>query len=212
MSTLTLQDLRKQSQFATTKALAAAYGCSASKMGMILQGRYHRTITKDEVVQLAALFEVPFESCVSACNASWSELKKRNKWSEYDAEFESLQKRWEWEETVRKGAEEAAKTNDWSFFTRFSFNYQDETGKHWNSTGSTQNDASGSTRWYTTITPVSSCYAVLGVSQDATETEIKRAFRAKVKLAHKGNGDYAGDMDKLTKAKEQALANLAAKV
>lgn len=99
--------------------------------------------------------------------------------------------------------------------TRFSFNYQayqDETGKHWNSTGSAHNDDSGSAYWHTTITPVSSCYAILGVSSSATKDQIKQAFRQKVKSSTDGKGGYTIDMDQLTKAKEQALANLTARI
>lgn len=201
MSTPTLQDLRK-AKFKTIKLFSLAYGCSTSKASGILHGNYHKTLTKDEVIKLAALFEVPFETCIAACDASYAEW-----YCGTPQHNDLLKNRWAWEEEIRQSAEQAAKTNDWSFFrfSRFSFNYQDETGKYWNTTGSSQNYDSGSTGWHTTITPISSCYALLGVSQNATEAQIKQAFREKVRLAHKGNGDYAGDMDKLTRAKEQAL-------
>lgn len=206
----TLKDLLKQSQFATIKALSIAYGCSASKMGMILQGRYHTTLTKDEVVKLAALFEVSFDTCIAACDASYAEWKAKNGWagSEYSKNYDNLKKRWTWEEELLKGAEQAKQTGDWSSFrSGFSFHFEGTC----NNSESTQNNASGSTRWYESTTPISSCYDLLGVPSNATEAQIKKAFRQKAHEAH-SNGDFTGDMDKLRKAKEQALANLTAKV
>jgi transcriptional regulator with XRE-family HTH domain len=48
-------------------------------------------------------------------------------------------------------------------------------------------------------------FARLGVSANASEAEIMKAFRDKVKLASDGKGGYQGDMDKLVQDKEQAL-------
>lgn len=45
----------------------------------------------------------------------------------------------------------------------------------------------------------------LGRSFNATQEQIKQAFRSKVKAASDGKGGYKGDMDILTKAKERAL-------
>lgn len=49
------------------------------------------------------------------------------------------------------------------------------------------------------------CFNALGLDSNATEQDIKIAFREKVKASADGKGGYAGDMDKLTQAKEQAL-------
>jgi len=211
MSAQTLQDLRK-SKYKTIKQFAMAYGCSASKASMILQGRHQMVLSKDDVVKLAALFEVPFESCVKACDASYAEFKLKN--NQCNGELDTLKKRWEWYETLRNGAEQAKQTDDWSFFrfSRFEFHsYDARTGQHWHTSGSTQDNASGDGYIHVHTTPVSSCYALLGISQDATEAQIKQAFRDKVKAAH-SDGDFTGDMDKLVQAKEQALAGLKARV
>lgn len=45
-----------------------------------------------------------------------------------------------------------------------------------------------------------------GLTSNATEADIKRAFREKVKAMADGNGGYNGDMDKLVQAKEKAIA------
>jgi len=213
MSTQTLQDLRKQ-KFKTIKAFSIAYGCSASKAGMILQGRYQSTLSKDEVVQLAALFEVPFETCIAACDASHAEWRANNNGSMSDSD--KLKWRWDREEELQKGAEHAAKTGDWSSFFRFSrfefHSYDAYTGQHWHTSGSAQNNASGDGYIHVHTTPVSSCYSLLGVSQNATEAQIRKAFRDKVKASHDGKGGYTIDMDKLTQAKEQALAELKVRV
>ena len=53
---------------------------------------------------------------------------------------------------------------------------------------------------------VRDAHHLLGITQEKpTEAEIKAAFRAKVKQAATGNGNYQGDMDALTRAKERAL-------
>ncbi len=52
---------------------------------------------------------------------------------------------------------------------------------------------------------VREAFKVLGLAPGATAQDIKKAFRAKVKVAHDGNGGYKGDMDELVKAKETAL-------
>jgi hypothetical protein len=48
-------------------------------------------------------------------------------------------------------------------------------------------------------------FAVLGLTPNATREEVMQAFRQKVKAMADGKGGYTGDMDKLIKAKEQAL-------
>jgi hypothetical protein len=197
----TLQDLRK-AKFKTIKDFSIAYGCSASKASMILQGRYQSTLSKDEVVQLAALFEVPFETCVAACNASYAEWKVKN--NQRKSSMDMLENLWKMEERIRKEAEQAKQSGDWS-------SYQDTNGNHWRTSWSAQDGNSGSTRFYEPNTSPQSCYAMLGVSQNATEAQIRKAFRDKVKASHDGKGGYTVDMDKLTQAKEQALAGLKAR-
>lgn len=208
--TPTLQSLRK-AKYKTIKQFAMAYGCSQSKASMILQGRYQTTLTKDEVVQLAALFEVPFDTCIAACNASYAEWKEKNNYPPMrESNVDSLKKRWAWEEKLRKDTEEAAKSGDWTHW-RFTFGYS-SSGASWGTSGSSHNHNSGSTHFYKSTTPLQSCYQLLGISQNATEAQIKQAFRQKVKQMHDGNGGYTGDMDELTKAKEQALKQLTARV
>ncbi len=79
-----------------------------------------------------------------------------------------------------------------------------------------EGDASGRSYFYRTSTStntstssissaVREAFKVLGLAPGATAQDIKKAFRAKVKVAHDGNGGYKGDMDELVKAKETAL-------
>jgi len=49
-------------------------------------------------------------------------------------------------------------------------------------------------------------FASLGLTSNATETDIRTAFRNKVKALSDGKGGYNGDMDQLVQAKEKALA------
>ncbi len=65
----TLQDLRK-AKFSTIKAFAEAWGYSTSKASYLLRGKYHWTISKEEVQKLAEVFDVTFDEVVEAANSS----------------------------------------------------------------------------------------------------------------------------------------------
>ena len=49
-------------------------------------------------------------------------------------------------------------------------------------------------------------FGSLGLTSNATETDIRTAFRNKAKALSDGKGGYNGDMDRLVQAKEKALA------
>lgn len=96
----TLQDLRK-AKFATIKAFAKAYGCSASKASMILQGRYQGVLSRDDVQNLADVFGVALEVCIAACNRTFTEWCG-HVWDQQSSNFNYLEERWEREEAWRE--------------------------------------------------------------------------------------------------------------
>jgi transcriptional regulator with XRE-family HTH domain len=102
---LTLQDLRKRT-FKTIKDFAAACGFSSSKASMLLQGRYHMTLSRDEAQHLSEVLGVTFDACVSAANSSWDEWCVKEKRHGPSKDYWDLRTRWaredQWEEEVRQ--------------------------------------------------------------------------------------------------------------
>lgn len=169
----TLQDLRK-AKYPTIKAFALAYGVSTSKASYLLRGKYQYTITKEEVQNLANIFEVSFDEAVDAVNNTYFESRQ---WP-HDR-YWKLKDRWERQEKAQKKYEE--------------WKRQRETGRSWTIIFPWEN---------------ASIFNTLGLTSSATETEIKQAFRDRVREMADGQGGYNGDMDKLVQAKEKALAHV----
>lgn len=167
----TLQDLRK-AKFSTIKAFASAWGYSTSKASYLLRGKYHWTLSKEEVQCLADVFEVSFDEVVEAANGTFEEGREFFPVREW-----KLKDRWEHQERIYE------EVRRWK---------ERGTGRIYTIAMPWEYDALGS----------------LGLSRGATEDEIKRAFREKVKAMSDGKGGYVGDMDDLVQAKEKALAYL----
>jgi hypothetical protein len=199
---MNLQDYRKR-KFRTIKAFAMAYGCSPSKAGMLLNGRYHLTLSKEEVVKIAALLGIPFETCVEACNESYAQHMgyKGDTWRHrkrrYKGRFhEELHARWQYVDDLLKGAEQARKSGDWASWHKTYSDFDEGHKEQQSSNGSPQQQWKGS--------PLN-CFTLLDLPMTATPEQIKAAFRAKVKQSADGKGGYKGDMDTLVNAKEVAL-------
>lgn len=73
---------------------------------MLLQGRYHMTLSRKEVQQFSNVFGVTFDECVSAANGSWDEWCLKEKRHGPSKDYWDLRTRWtredQWEEEVRQ--------------------------------------------------------------------------------------------------------------
>jgi hypothetical protein len=188
----TLQSLRGR-KYPTIKAFAAAYGCSPTKASGILRGLYHMAMSKSMVKHLAEVLGVSFIECADACDNTFAELKgyRGDAWKRTPRTHKGIWERWRWEEELARDTMNAARSGDWTEYRRKYTEQQDQQNKQ---------------RPTERPSYALDCYSVLGISSSATATQIKQAFRAKVKAASDGNGGYRGDMHKLVQAKEQALA------
>jgi hypothetical protein len=205
---MNLQEYRKR-KFRYIKDFAAASGYGSSKASGILRGLYHMTLSKDEVRHVASVLGISFVECADACDNTYAELKGykayRDDWKKTARTHKGIWARWQWEDILLRDTKKAAESGDWTEYRKKY--WTDETfargkGGSWSSSdGSTWSHTSG----HTTSTADQDCFSVLGVPSTATVTQIKAAFRAKVKAASDGKGGFHGDMDKLVQAKEQAL-------
>lgn len=190
---MTLQDYRLR-KFKTIKAFAEAYGCGATKASGILNGHYHLTLSRSEVGHLAFVLGIDFVACADACDETYAQLNhyKGDAWKRTAKTYKGIWARWAWEEGLLKDTRRASVTNDWAayrekYITR-------------NSSSANEKPKQSPPRMPET------CFSILGIASTATVAQIKSAFVAKVKAASDGRGGFTGDMDKLTLAKEQALA------
>ena len=181
----TLQDLRK-AKYKTTAVFAIAYGCSIGVCNALLKGLHHNTLSRKDIEHLAEVLGVSFDACVAAENASYKEYIGTQR------PYQSLQEQWEQRDMWASAAFKGAKFDDWSEWEALQQKEREEFQRRSSafSTPSSQLDS----------------LALLGLSHNATHTQIKEAFRQKVKDASDGQGGYNVDMDKLVQAKEQALA------
>lgn len=192
---MNLQDYRKR-KYRTIKAFAEAYGCGTQKASGILNGKYHATLSKNEVRHLASILGISFVECADACDSAFAELMhyKGDAWKRTARTHKGIWARWQWEEEIIRDTRKAAQSGDWTEYRR----------KYVSSDGDTRSQG------YTSASAArETCFTLLGISSLATASQIKQAFRNKVKAMADGKGGYRGDMDKLVQAKEQALAHAA---
>ena len=192
----TLQDYRLR-HYRTIKAFAEAYGCGATKASGILRGLYHETLSKGEVQHLALVLGIGFLECADACDATYAELNhyKGDAWKKSARTHRGIWARWQYEELLVRDGKKAAQSGDWRAF-RQKYTPRQENRQQ--------------TQERPNYTPAT-CWTILGIPTSATPEEIKAAFRLKVKAASDGHGGFRGDMDRLTQAKEQALAFVVAR-
>ena len=196
---MNLQAHRK-AKFRTIKLFAEAYGCGATKASAILNGKYHLTLSKGEVKDLAYILGITFVECADACDETFAEYMgyKGDAWKQSKRRYKGILHkgiwaRWQWEEDLQRDTRKAAESGDWEAYRR------KYVGGDWYR-GFAQERAYGQ------ASSLPACFTLLGLSSPtATPEQIKAAFRARVKAASDGRGGFHGDMDKLVQAKEQAL-------